>query len=78
MSQKELLKLAVKLADKSNIITPEERAAGLATLNQALANVDDAPKWWVVLLKILAYAIGLILAGYGTTAAAQTIIHMGV
>lgn len=77
MTQKELLKLAVKLADKSNIVTPEERAAGLATLEQALANVADEPKWWVVLLKILAYAIGLLLAGYGTTAAAQSIIHMG-
>lgn len=78
MTQKELLKLALKLADKSKIVSPEERAAGLATLEQALANIDDAPKWWVVLLKILAYAIGLILAGYGTTAAAQTIIHMGL
>ena len=28
----------------------------------------------VVVLKVLAYAIGLILAGYGTTAAAQTLI----
>lgn len=77
MTHKDLLQLAVKLADRSNIVTPEERAAGLATLEQALANADDAPKWWVVLLKILAYAIGLLLAGYGTTAAAQTIIHMG-
>ena len=77
MTQKELLRLAIKLANKSNIVAPEERAAGLATLEQALASADDAPKWWVVLLKILAYAIGLLLAGYGTTAAAQSIIHMG-
>lgn len=27
--------------------------------------------WWVIVLKIIAYAIGLILAGIGTTASAQ-------
>lgn len=74
MTQKELLKMAIKLADKSSIVTPEERAKGLAMLEQALDNADDSPKWWVVLLKVLAYAIGLLLAGYGTTAAAMTLI----
>lgn len=25
--------------------------------------------WWLILAKVIAYALGLILAGYGTTAA---------
>lgn len=29
--------------------------------------------WWVIVLKVVAYALGLILAGYGTTAAAQAL-----
>lgn len=33
--------------------------------------------WWVIALKTLAYLIGLLLAGYGTSAAAQTMLGMG-
>lgn len=33
------------------------------------------PKWLVVLLKSIAYAIGLILAGYGTASAATVFIN---
>lgn len=37
---------------------------------------EKEPKPWVVLvLKIAAYAIGLIMAGYGTTAAAMTLLR---
>lgn len=46
-------------------------------LSQALAEANNALKeaspWWVIVLKTLAYLIGLLLAGYGTTAAAQTL-----
>ena len=31
------------------------------------------PEWLVVVLKVLAYLIGLLLAGYGTSATAQTL-----
>lgn len=33
---------------------------------------EDNPNtpWWVVVLKVIAYAIGIILAGYGTASAA--------
>lgn len=34
---------------------------------------EDKKPWWVIVLKVIAYAIGLILAGYGTTAAAMTL-----
>lgn len=33
----------------------------------------DGKGWAVLALKVVAYAVGLLLAGYGTTAAAQTI-----
>lgn len=33
-------------------------------------NGENEP-WWVIVLKIVAYAIGLIIGGIGTTASAQ-------
>ena len=73
MQNKQLLALAAKMANKDAIVTDEERNQALSAIEKALQE-DDSPKWWVVLLKVLAYAIGLILAGYGTTAAAMTLI----
>lgn len=35
------------------------------------AVAQNGSPWWVIALKTLAYLIGLLLAGYGTTAAAQ-------
>lgn len=44
-----------------------------------LTNSDDkkvtiADPWWVILIKVIVYAAGLLLAGYGTTAAASTML----
>lgn len=48
----------------------------LDTILEALTAASKyAPKWWVIVLKTLAYLIGLLLAGYGTEAAAATIFH---
>lgn len=33
--------------------------------------INDTDKWWVILLKVLAYAIGLILGGVGTSSCAN-------
>lgn len=33
----------------------------------------DGDPWWVILLKVLAYAIGLIIGGIGTTKAAEIV-----
>lgn len=33
-----------------------------------------ASPWWVIVLKTLAYLIGLLLAGYGTSVVAQTFL----
>lgn len=35
---------------------------------------QEGDPWWVIALKTLAYLIGLLLAGMGTTAAAQTLL----
>ena len=32
---------------------------------------EQEPKWWIIVLKAIVYIIGLVLAGYGTGAAAQ-------
>lgn len=49
-------------------------------LREALDELEVASRgstpWWVIVLKTLAYLIGLLLAGYGTTAAAQTLLCM--
>lgn len=51
--------------------TADDLTKALAEANNA---IKEAPPWWVIVLKTLAYLIGLLLAGYGTTAAAQTLL----
>lgn len=42
-------------------------------ISKLLAASPAASPWWVILLKVIAYAIGLIVAGYSTTAAAMNL-----
>lgn len=35
------------------------------------SETQNGEKWWIIVLKIIAYALGLILAGIGTQASAQ-------
>ena len=42
-------------------------------ISKLLAASPATSPWWVILLKVMAYAIGLIVAGYSTTAAAMTL-----
>ena len=65
----ERAKVAVQNRDK---ISAQEAKEILDDLNDILAS-GGGSKWWVIVLKVLAYAIGLILAGFGTTAAAATL-----
>jgi len=37
-----------------------------------IAKVNASDPWWVIALKVIAYLIGLLLAGTATAAAAQT------
>lgn len=42
-------------------------------ISKLLAASPATSPWWVILLKVLAYAIGLIVAGYSTTATAMSL-----
>ena len=61
--------------EHKGVVADSEQESLLEEISQVLADEKGSP-WWVIALKVLAYAIGLILAGYGTTAAAATIIHL--
>lgn len=37
-------------------------------------NVEVGDPWWLIVVKVLAYICGLILAGYGTTGAMTTLM----
>ena len=39
----------------------------------ATPKFNESDPWWVILLKVIVYAIGLILAGIGTTSAATMV-----
>lgn len=41
----------------------------------AACNDKTLPAWLLTLLKVVAYALGLVLAGYGTANAATTFIN---
>ena len=66
------IKLAVDEAEKvlkrSDVSDTEAREI-IGMLAEAS---HEASPWWVIVLKTLAYLIGLLLAGYGTSAVAQT------
>ena len=67
---KDILTAIHVLRDK--VLTERLRQMVLSQITETLGKEDKTP-WWVVVLKVIAYAIGLILAGYGTTAAAMTL-----
>lgn len=69
---KALLGRAKAVVDDKTITSPEEKRAVLDEIDNILENEKGTP-WWVIALKVLAYAIGLILAGFGTSAAAATL-----
>lgn len=70
----------MKKNEKEKIVSSVvSQTNGKVSVDQINEILDSLPKtglpWWVVLLKVVAYAIGLVLAGYGTTAAAATVFH---
>lgn len=77
MSNKQKMRLARYVAnldgaDQSRIIHASD-----SELPQVLSELGvtlPASSWWLVVIKIVLYALGLILAGIGTSATAQTLI----
>ena len=39
-------------------------------------DIKQGDKWWVIVLKVIAYIIGLILGGIGTVQAAEMLAMM--
>lgn len=68
-----LIEKACEVINDPNALTSTRQ--DIANQLQAAIEDDDKKPWWVIVLKVLAYAIGLLLAGYGTTAAASTLWH---
>ena len=69
---KTILEKAKDAVAKRDEMTPEAATDIVEEINDILDHAKGTP-WWVIALKAIAYIIGLILAGYGTTAAAQTL-----
>lgn len=69
---KTTLEKAKNAVANRNGITPEAATDIIEEINDILDHAKGTP-WWVIALKAIAYIIGLVLAGYGTTAAAQTL-----
>ena len=69
---KNLIKQANALLATPSEAKSEDLKGVLSQITETLGKEEKTP-WWVVVLKVIAYAIGLILAGYGTTAAAMTL-----
>lgn len=74
---KKVTKQLVK--DAQNVLDTQDRVGAVSVLERlvlALSEDEDPPKkWWVILLKTLAYLIGLLLAGIGTAEAATMVMH---
>ena len=49
-------------------------AEDLIAQGKVVAKVSDP--WWIIALKVLAYLIGLLLAGTATPAAAQEVVNV--
>lgn len=74
MEQKKDKRLSLKDAKNAIIngdFDPETILKVIDTLEPVAKPITP---WWVILLKVIAYAIGLIVAGYSTTAAAMTLL----
>lgn len=78
MSMSKNKKIKIDLSKLDDILSTESEISArekAAIVDRMLANSDELPHWVVVLLKVIAYAIGIVLAGYGTSAAAQTFLN---
>ena len=62
--------MKIKLTEKQirDIVADPEKAIK--------AGIKTTDPWWVIVLKVIAYAIGLILAGAATTGCASAVVAM--
>lgn len=79
MTQKQLDKLVAEVADRlsATSLDPARQLTEkqIQRVAETIADSKPADPWWVVALKVLAYLIGLLLAGVGTAEAATMVMH---
>lgn len=63
-------KLVLGALQKNEALNSRFSKTELASVVDEIADDVPAEKWWVIALKVLAYLIGLLLAGVGTAEAA--------
>lgn len=62
--------LVLGALQKNEALSSKFSSDELASVVNDIAEKVPAEKWWVIALKVLAYLIGLLLAGVGTAEAA--------
>lgn len=67
MSQKQKILQSVKSNLTTKTTLPQSQ---IETIVDQVSEENPSTPWWVIVLKVVAYAIGIILAGYGTATAA--------
>lgn len=67
MSQKQKILQSVKSNLTTKTTLPQSQ---IETIVDQVAEENPDTPWWVIVLKVVAYAIGIILSGYGTAHAA--------
>lgn len=67
MSQKQKILQSVKANLTTKTTLPQSK---IESIVDQVAEENPGTPWWVIVLKVIAYAIGIILAGYGTASAA--------
>lgn len=71
MSKKQKILQSVKSQLLTQTSIPENKIESI--VDHISEENPDTP-WWVIVLKVIAYAIGIILAGYGTASAATLVM----
>lgn len=66
--------LVLRALQKNEALSSKFSSNELASVVDDIAEEVPAEKWWVIVLKVLAYLIGLLLAGVGTAEAANTLL----
>lgn len=79
MSKKEKLRILRAVAnldadDQLRILRSSD--SDLPQVLEELGITLPSSNWWLVVVKILLYGLGLVLAGVGTSVSAQTIINL--
>lgn len=74
MSQKKKILQSVKANLTTKTTLPQSK---IESIVEQVAEENPGTPWWVIVLKVVAYAIGIILAGYGTASAA-TVYFPGI